>query len=153
MYAIFAVPSFSWMLPSAQFLEEFASTFQKDGIKIALPENQSNHYEILALMKQFRYMWWTIIVFIYGCTPFFNCSKNGITISAVHEKRFDHPDKDFEQNHNVLHVTAASTYETKYLNDTMKFLSDKFLKRDDSDNGIWLMGIDIQEGEEDIHTM
>ena len=90
---------------------------------------------------------------IYGCTPFLNCSKNGITVSAVHENRVDDSDKDFEQNHNVLHVTAISTYNTKYFNDTMNFLSDKFLKRNNSDNNIWLIGTDIPEREEDIHTM
>ena len=65
----------------------------------------------------------------------------------------DGSNQDFEQNPYVLHVTVASTYNTQYFNDTMKFISDKFLKRNNSDNDIWLIGIDIPEGDRENHDM
>ena len=71
----------------------------------------------------------------------------------TNEKVIDQAHHDFEQNPYILHVTVASMYGTKYLDNTMKFLSDKFLRRNNSDNDIWLIGIDIPEGEGDIQKM
>ena len=69
------------------------------------------------------------------------------------EKLIDQSNHNFEQNPYILHVTAASLYGTKYLNDTLKFLSNKFMMRNNTDNDIWLIGIDVAEGEGDIQKM
>ena len=69
------------------------------------------------------------------------------------EKLIDQSNHDFEQNPYILHVTVASSYGTKYLNDTLKFLSNKFMMRNNTDNDIWLIGIDIPEEEGDIQKM
>ena len=60
---------------------------------------------------------------------------------------------NYEQNHHVLHVTAASTYKTKHSNDTTALLSEIFFKKNNTNNDIWLIGIDILDGQEDIHEM
>ena len=53
MSAIFETSS-SWLLPSTQFVEAFATKFQTAGVRIALPENKSHTLSILALMKHLR---------------------------------------------------------------------------------------------------
>ena len=79
-----------------------------------------------------------------------DCSKSGMTVSAPKLVNFV---TDFEQNHHVLHVTAASTYNTKYSNDTLTLLSELLLKRNNTSNDVWLMGIEIKDGQEEILTM
>ena len=71
---------------------------------------------------------------------------------------------NFEQNHHILHVTAASTYKTKYSNDIRALLSEMFFKRNNTTNAIckvdycmakpiWLIGIDTLDGQDEIHEM
>ena len=60
---------------------------------------------------------------------------------------------NYKQNHHVLHVTAASTYKTKYSNDTLTLLSETLLNRNNTSNDVWLMGIEIKGGQEEILTM
>ena len=48
-------PSSSWVIPSPEFLEAFAADFQRDGILIALPEIKSNNWQLLSIIKHFRY--------------------------------------------------------------------------------------------------
>ena len=51
-----------------------------------------------------------------------------------------------EQNPNILHVTTASDHNTRYLHESINFVSNK-LRRTTTENGIWLIGISIPEGE------
>ena len=51
-----------------------------------------------------------------------------------------------EQNPNILHVTTASVHNTRYLHESINFVSNK-LRRTNTENGIWLIGISIPEGE------
>ena len=53
--AFFVYPSLAFVMPSPQFLEAFAMKFQTDGIRVALPEENSNRHGIPALMKHLRY--------------------------------------------------------------------------------------------------
>ena len=82
--------------------------------------------------------------------PICDCSKSGMAVSAPTLVNFV---TDFEQNHHVLHVTAASTYNTKYSNDTLTLLSEILLERNNTSNDVWLMGIEIKDGQEEILTM
>ena len=83
----------------------------------------------------------------------YDFSKIGFTACVTEEKLIDQSNHNFEQNPYILHVTAASLYGTKYLDDTLKFLSNKFMMRNNTDNDIWLIGIDVAEGEGDIQKM
>ena len=60
---------------------------------------------------------------------------------------------NYKQNHHVLHVTAASTYKTKYSNDTRALLSEMFFKKNNTNNDIWLIGIDTLDGQDEINEM
>ena len=71
-------------------------------------------------------------------------SKLGITVGAVNEKRLEYA--NLKRNPRVLYVTAASAYDSKYSNETIQFLSDNFLKRENSDKDMWLFGIAVKEG-------
>ena len=55
---------------------------------------------------------------------------------------------NMSRNPKILYVTAASTYKTNALNDTMKFLTQNFVNREKSDKNIWLFGLDIS-----VHDM
>ena len=77
-------------------------------------------------------------------------SKIGFTACVTNEKLIDQANYDFEQNPYILHVTVASLYGTRHLEETLKFLSDKFLRRNNSDNDIWLLGIGMPEGDIEI---
>ena len=79
-----------------------------------------------------------------------NCSKNGMTASSPTLVNFA---TNYKQNHHVLHVTAASTYETKYSNDTRALLSEMFFKKNNTNNDIWLIGIDTLDGQDEINKM
>ena len=135
-------PSLSWELPAKQYLETFVQTFQMEGINIFLPDSRSNKGHVLSVMKHLRYVtsstlylyWYLYIIF----------SETGISVSAVDEKRIGNMSK----NPKILYVTAASTYKTNALNDTMKFLTQNFVNREKSDKNIWLFGLDIS-----VHDM
>ena len=71
----------------------------------------------------------------------------------TNEKIIDQSNHDFEQNPYVLHVTAASVYGTKNLHETMTFLSNQFTKRNNFDNDIWLIGVDVLEEEGDTKKL
>ena len=45
-----------------------------------------------------------------------------------------------------MHVTTASIYNTRHLLDSINFVSN-MLRRTNTENGIWLIGISIPEGE------
>ena len=77
----------------------------------------------------------------------------GFTTSVTDEQIMDHSNYDFELSPYILHVTAASLQESKSFDNTMKFLSDKFMKRNNSDNDVWLIGVEIPEGEDETHKM
>ena len=80
-------------------------------------------------------------------------SKIGFTACVTNEKIIDQSNHDFEQNPYVLHVTAASVYGTKNLHETMTFLSNQFTKRNNFDNDIWLIGVDVLEEEGDTKKL
>ena len=77
--------------------------------------------------------------------PTYDCSKSGMTVSAPTLVNLV---TDFEQNHHVLHVTAASIYKTKYSNDTLTLIAEILSKRSNTNNDVWLMGIDIKDGQD-----
>ena len=54
MQILLAPPSLSWVMPSPKFLEAFALKFQTEGIRVALPDEQSNRNGIPHLLKYFR---------------------------------------------------------------------------------------------------
>ena len=58
----------------------------------------------------------------------------------MEEKKLDH---HFDRSPKILHVTAASDYNTKDSNGTIKVIVDKFRQRKNTDKDIWLFGIDI----------
>ena len=53
---------------------------------------------------------------------------------------------DLEQNPHIMHVTTASIYNTRHLLDSINFVSN-MLRRTNTENSIWLIGISIPEGE------
>ena len=55
------------------------------------------------------------------------------------EKRID----KMSRSPNILYVTTASTYNTHSSNDTIQFLTQKFVNRKKSDKEIWLFGLDV----------
>ena len=44
------------VIPSPQFLDAFASTFQKKSIQIALPDKNTNIHGLISLVKHFRHV-------------------------------------------------------------------------------------------------
>ena len=54
MQALLVPPSLSWVMPSPKFLEVFALKFQTEGIRVALPDEQSSRHGIPHLLKYFR---------------------------------------------------------------------------------------------------
>ena len=76
-----------------------------------------------------------------------------MTVSAVDERKFYNSNHYFEQNLKILHITGATTYNSKASNETMKVISDYFMKRKNSNKHIWLLGINISAEDEDPHYM
>ena len=145
--------SWDWEMPSAKFLEAMASKFQTRGLRMALPDNESRTWSILAMVKQLGV---TLKLYDNQINEFvfqIHFSKYGITVCGIGENRVDRLKKDFEQNPTILHVTLPSTYNTKYFNDIINFLSQTLIKRNNSDNDIWLIGIYIPQGEKDTSVM
>ena len=81
---------------------------------------------------------------------FITLSKLGITVGAVEEKKLD---RHFERNPKILYVTAASGYNTKDLNESMEFFSEKFRQRKNTDKDNWLFGIDISVNQKETRNL
>ena len=46
-----------------------------------------------------------------------------------------------------MHVKAASTYDTKYQDDIISSLSENLMRKSNTDNDIYLIGVITSEGE------
>ena len=80
-------------------------------------------------------------------------SEIGMTVGAVDERKLYNSSQYFEQSPKTLFITAATTYNSNASNDTMKVISDYFMKRKSSNKHIWLLGIIISAEDEEPHYM
>ena len=48
------VPTSSWKLPEISFLEEFATKFQREGISIFVPEENTDQSNVAETIRYFR---------------------------------------------------------------------------------------------------
>ena len=156
MSALLITSSTSLVMPSSYFLKTFTTEFEIEGIRLVLPEVKYTQWNVLSLMRNFRY--WNILKVKILCNLIVNTlqlihfSMLGMTVSAVEEGKLD-SNQYFEQNPKILYITAATTYNSKVSNNTMKVISHYLMKRKNSDKHIWLLGINISEKDKEPHYM
>ena len=67
-------------------------------------------------------------------------SKQGLTVGAMNRRKL--ANGDIDRNSNILYVTLPFSYNESS-NEVAKHFSTYFMKRDNSDKEVWMLGVDV----------
>ena len=147
-------PSVSWELPSKEFLERFAHTFDIEGVSIYLPNRINEKKQVLSAIKHLRW----VKTFRSNMLMYIR-SKVIYGLGLVSARRFyisvvDEIKVNVSGNPNALHVMAATSHNTDSSYVTRNYLSQNFENREAHDTDVWLYGLDISvQDTEEIKIM